>query len=80
MVWSENGFGDPAYQVPYGRSTSPLGLFAREGVVLRQRDGVGVATGHNIMLRLQGTDMRYVVYHRRQVGEAEANSRVIAMD
>lgn len=80
MMWSENGYGDPTYQVAYGRSTSPLGPFAREGVVLRQRDGVAVATGHNSVVRLPGTDVWYVVYHRREVGETEANSRVIAMD
>lgn len=80
MMWSENGYGEPTYQVAYGRSASPLGPFGREGVVLSQRDGAAVATGHNSVLQLPGTDVWYVVYHRRQAGMTAANDRVIAMD
>lgn len=80
MMWSENSYGDPTYQVAYGRSTSPLGPFAREAVVLQQRPGVTVATGHNGVVRVPGTDEWWVVYHRRPANETAADSRVVAMD
>lgn len=80
MMWSENGYGDPTYQVAYGMSASPLGPFPREAVVLQQRPGVAVATGHNGVVRMPGTDEWWIVYHRRPANETDANSRVIAMD
>lgn len=80
MMWSENGYGDPTYQVAYGMSESPLGPFPREAAVLQQKPGLAVATGHNSVVNVPGTDEWWVIYHRRPVNETDANSRVIAMD
>lgn len=80
MMWSENGYGDPTYQVAYGMSPSPFGPFAPQGVVLQQDAAVAVATGHNSVLNLPGTDTWYVAYHRRPLTETAANSRVLAID
>lgn len=80
MMWSENGYGDPTYQVAYGMSRSPLGPFDRVAAVLQQRPGLAVATGHNSVLNVPGTDEWWVVYHRRPANETDANSRVIAID
>lgn len=80
MTWSENGYGDPTYQVAYGTSSSPLGPFTPEGVILSQNSSVAVATGHNGILNLPGTDDWYIVYHRRPLNETDANHRVIAID
>lgn len=80
MTWSENSYGDPTYQVAYGTSSSPLGPFTPEGVILSQNSSVAVATGHNGILNLPGTDDWYIVYHRRPLNETDANHRVIAID
>ncbi|KAF3769545.1 family 43 glycoside hydrolase [Cryphonectria parasitica EP155] len=80
MMWSENGYGDPTYQVAYGMSASPLGPFGRVGVVLQQEPGVAVATGHNGVVNVPGSDIWYIVYHRRAPGETDANKRVVALE
>lgn len=80
MMWSENGYGDPTYQVSYGMSDSPLGPFSVKGVVLQQRRRVAVATGHNSVLNMPGTDEWYIFYHRRAKKEKDANKRTLAYD
>lgn len=80
MMWSENGYGDPTYQVAYGISGSPFGPFEPKGVVLQQDPAVAVATGHNSVLNIPETDVWYIVYHRRPLTETAANNRVLAMD
>lgn len=80
MMWSENGYGDPTYQVAYGMSQSPFGPFDPQGVVLQQDSAVAVATGHNSVLNIPGTDTWYIAYHRRPLTETAANSRVLAID
>lgn len=78
MMWSENGYGDPTYQVSYGISDSPLGPFDVRGVILQQEPTVGVATGHSSVLNMPGTDDWYIVYHRRAPEEKNPNKRVLA--
>lgn len=80
MTWSENGYGDPTYQVAYGMADSPFGPFRPQGVILQQDAAVAVATGHNSVLNLPGTDTWYMAYHRRPLTETAANNRVLALD
>lgn len=80
MMWSENGYGDPTYQVAYGMASSPFGPFEPKGAVLQQDPAVAVATGHNSVVNLPGTDTWYIAYHRRPLTETAANSRVLAID
>lgn len=80
MMWSENGYGDPTYQAAYATANSPLGPFTPRGVVLQQDPAVAVATGHNSVLNIPGTDVWYIVYHRRPLNEQDANSRTVALD
>lgn len=80
MTWSENGYGDATYQVSYGTSDSPLGPFEVRGVILQQKPEVAVATGHNSVLNMPGTDEWYIFYHRRARDEKNPNKRVIAYD
>lgn len=80
MMWSENGYGDPTYQVSYGTSDSPFGPFEVRGVILQQKPEVAVATGHNSIVNIPGTDEWYIFYHRRSKKEKDPNKRVIAYD
>lgn len=80
MMWSENGYGDVRYQVAYGTSESPLGPFKPRGVILKQDPVIAVATGHNSVLNIPGTDTWYIVYHRRPLHESNGDNRVVALD
>lgn len=80
MMWSENIYSSPEYQVAYGTSDSPLGPFSPQGVILKQDPAIAVATGHNSVLNIPGTDTWYIVYHRRPLRESNGDSRVVAMD
>ncbi|KAG8164720.1 hypothetical protein KVR01_004995 [Diaporthe batatas] len=80
LMWSENGYGEPTYQVAYATSASPLGPFKPRGLVLTQDPTIGVATGHNSVLNIPKTDIWYIVYHRRPLHESNADSRVVALD
>jgi hypothetical protein len=80
MMWSENLYGDVKHQVAYGASQSPLGPFKPRGVILKQDTAIAVATGHNSVFKIPGTDIWYVVYHRRPLRESSGDNRVVAMD
>lgn len=80
LMWSENTYGQAEYQVAYGTSDSPLGPFSPRGVILKQDPVIAVATGHNSVLNVPGTDIWYIVYHRRPLHESNGDNRVVAMD
>lgn len=80
MMWSEHEYSDARYQVAYGTSDSPLGPFSPKGVILKQDPQIAVATGHNSVLNIPGTDIWYIVYHRRPLHETNIDHRVVAMD
>ncbi|KAG6363421.1 hypothetical protein INS49_008520 [Diaporthe citri] len=80
MMWSENTYGSPNYRVAYGTSDSPLGPFSPKGVILKQDPAIAVATGHNSVLNIPGTDIWYIVYHRRPLHESNGDNRVVALD
>lgn len=80
MMWSENIYSSPDYRVAYGTSDSPLGPFSPMGVILKQDPAIAVATGHNSVLNIPGTDVWYIVYHRRPLHESNGDNRVVAMD
>lgn len=80
LMWSENGYGQPTYQVAYGTSESPLGPFKPRGLILKQDPTIAVATGHNSVLNIPNTDIWYIVYHRRPLHESRSDNRVVALD
>jgi len=80
FMWSEGGWGGPDYKVAYAMADSPLGPFKRIGVVLQQDPGVATGAGHHSLLKIPGKDQWYIVYHRRPLGETDANHRVTCID
>ncbi len=81
LMWSEGGWADDTYAVAYGRADSPFGPFPREGRVLENDPAVGKAAGHHSVLRLPGEGEEWIVaYHRRPLGETDANHRVTCLD
>jgi beta-xylosidase len=84
FMWSEGGWTGPDYSVAYAVADSPLGPFQRIGKVLQQDPAVATGAGHHSVLSLSrvaaGEPDRYIVYHRRPLGETDGNHRVICID
>jgi hypothetical protein len=80
LMWSEDGWTGPNYAVSYAMSDSPTGPFARIGRVLAQDPAVAKGSGHNAVLNVPGTDIWYIVYHRRPLSRGGANDRQVAYD
>ena len=80
FMWSEGGWGGPNYSVAYAISDSIYGPFERIGKILQQDASVATGAGHHSVLNVPGTDDWYIVYHRRPLGETDANHRVTCID
>lgn len=80
FMWSEGGWGGPDYSVAYAMADAPTGPFKRIGKILQQDPAVATGAGHHSVLHIPGTDDYYIVYHRRPLGETEANHRVVCID
>ena len=80
FMWSEGGWGGPNYRVAYAMSDSLSGPFERIGTILKQDSTVATGAGHHSVLQLPGKDEWYIIYHRRPLGETDANHRVTCMD
>lgn len=80
FMWSEGGWGGPDYSVAYAVADSPIGPFKRIGKILQQDMAVATGAGHHSILHVPGTDDYYIVYHRRPLGETDANHRVVCID
>ncbi|WP_246367615.1 family 43 glycosylhydrolase [Kibdelosporangium persicum] len=80
LMWSEDYWGGPNYSVSYAMSDSPTGPFTGMGKVLSQDPAVARGSGHNSVLNIPGTDIWYIVYHRRPLSRTDINHRQIAYD
>jgi len=80
FMWSEGGWTGPDYSVAYAIADSPLGPFKRIGKILQQDPTVATGAGHHSVVQVPGTDQWYIVYHRRPLGETDANHRVMCID
>lgn len=80
FMWSEGGWTGPDYSVAYAVSDSPFGPFKRIGKILKQDAGVATGAGHHSVIHDMANDYWYIIYHRRPLGETDANHRVTCMD
>ena len=80
FMWSEGGWGGPNYSVAYAIADSPMGPFTRIGKVLQQDPAVATGAGHHSVIHDAKADIWYAVYHRRPLGETDANHRVTCME
>ena len=80
FMWSEGGWGGPNYSVAYAIAQSPLGPFKRIGKILQQDAKVATGAGHHSVIHVPKGDRWYIVYHRRPLGETDANHRVTCID
>lgn len=80
FMWSEGGWGGPDYRVAYAIGNSPLGPFRRIDTILKQDPEVATGAGHHSVIHHPTKDLWYIVYHRRPLGETDANHRVTCID
>jgi hypothetical protein len=80
LMWSEGGWTGPDYSVAYAMADSPTGPFQRLDKVLAQDSAVARGAGHNSVINIPGTDVWYIVYHRRPLSETDGNARQLAYD
>lgn len=80
FMWSEGGWTGPDYKVAYAMSKSPLGPFTRLATVLQQDPNIATGAGHHSVIHSVSDDKYYIVYHRRPLGETDANHRVVCVD
>jgi beta-xylosidase len=80
LMWSEGGWTGPDYRVAYAISDSLTGPFKRIGTVLKQDARIATGAGHHSLFHNAARDEWYIVYHRRPVGETDANHRVLCID
>ncbi|KAL5453168.1 hypothetical protein PMIN06_005615 [Paraphaeosphaeria minitans] len=82
LMWSEGGWTGPDYQVSYAVADSPLGPFLGVSgtTILQQDSAVATGSGHNGVIHVPGTDIYYIVYHRRPLSENAGEHRVLCYD
>ena len=79
-MWSEGGWVGPNYFVAYAIADSPFGPFKRIGKDLQQDTSVATGAGHHSIIHNKKSNNWYIVYHRRPLGETDANHRVTCVD
>ena len=81
LMWSEGGWGDSSYLAAYGTADNPLGPFEYRGRILENNPEVASSAGHHSALLLPNTNDNWIVcYHRRPLGETNANHRVTCLE
>ena len=80
FMWSEGGWTGPDYHVAYAMADSLTGPYQRIGTVLQQDPKIATGAGHHSLFHIPGRDEWYIVYHRRPLGETDANHRVVCID
>lgn len=80
FMWSEGGWTGPDYCVAYAISDSPFGPFERMGKILEQDDKIARGAGHHSVIKGNGKDEWYIVYHRRPLTETDGNHRETCID
>lgn len=80
FMWSEGGWTGPDYAVAYAVGNSPFGPFERVGKILQQDSTVATGAGHHSVLHAEGSPNWYIVYHRRPLGETDANHRAVSIE
>lgn len=80
LMWSEGGWTGPDYHVAYAVADSITGPFKKIGTVLQQDPKIATGAGHHSLFHIPATDEWYIVYHRRPLGETDANHREVCID
>lgn len=81
LTYSVDDTGSVNYHVGYATATSVLGPWTYRGVVLQKREELGIlATGHDSMIQVPGTDDWYMAYHRFRIPDGNGTFRETTID
>jgi hypothetical protein len=81
LTYSIDDTGSENYRVGYATADSPVGPFTYRGVILQKDVEKGIlATGHNSILNVPGTDEWYIVYHRFSIPGGDGTHRETTID
>ncbi|KAF2847769.1 glycoside hydrolase family 43 protein [Plenodomus tracheiphilus IPT5] len=81
FTYSIDDTGVPDYRVGYATSKSIAGPWTYHGVILQKDTSQGIlATGHNSVINVPGTDEWYIVYHRFAIPGGNGTHRVTCID
>jgi beta-xylosidase len=81
LTYSVDDTGSVNYRVGYATSLSINGPWTYRGVVLQKREELGIlATGHDSMVQVPGTDDWYMAYHRFRIPDGNGTFRETTID
>jgi hypothetical protein len=81
LTYSIDDTGSEDYRVGYATSTSITGSWNYHGVVLQKDVNKGIlATGHNSIINVPGTDEWYMAYHRFAIPGGDGTHREVTID
>ena len=80
FMWSEGEWTKDNYRVAYAIANSPFGPFRRQGVILESDPEIGTGAGHHSIIKGNGDDEYYIVYHRHPLGATDGDNRVTCID
>ncbi|PPG17155.1 hydrolase [Rathayibacter sp. AY1E8] len=81
LTYSIDDTGSENYKVGYATSTSVDGPWTYRGVVLEKDTSQGIlATGHNSIVNVPGTDDWYIAYHRFAIPGGDGQHRETTID
>ncbi len=81
LTYSIDDTGSQNYRVGYATATSIDGPWTYRGVILQKDASKGIlATGHNSVLNVPGTDDWYIVYHRFGMPGGDGQHRETTID
>lgn len=81
ITYSIDDTGSENYRVGYATSTSVHGPWTYRGVVLQKNVKYGIlATGHDSMVNVPGTDHWYMAYHRFGIPNGDGTHRETTID
>ncbi|KQQ05845.1 MULTISPECIES: family 43 glycosylhydrolase [unclassified Rathayibacter] len=81
LTYSIDDTGSENYRVGYATSTSIDGPWTYRGVILEKNASLGIlATGHNSIINVPGTDDWYIAYHRFAIPGGNGTNRETTID
>ncbi|KAH6887447.1 glycosyl hydrolase [Thelonectria olida] len=81
LTYSIDDTGSENYRVGYATSDSVHGPWTYQGVILEKDESQGIlATGHNSIVNVPGTDDWYIAYHRFHIPDGDGTHREVSID
>lgn len=80
FMWSEGSWYENDYKVAYAIADTPYGPFERKATILESDSEIGTGAGHHSVIKSQGDNNYYIVYHRHPLDATDGNHRVLCID